>query len=128
MSKSDHGVLLIASSLRPIRAKTPGTETLTTREYQHELKDRTRTEDVECLWFTFKKKTHSTIGNCIPSKILYGEKLNMTRTGSEVIKLFSFSTQLSTKFQLLIKAKIPTNEDVYCFKSLICCIYHANKC
>ena len=37
----------------------------------------------------------------------------------EVIKLFSCSTQLSTKFQLLIKTKIPTNEEVSCFKSLI---------
>ena len=40
-------------------------------------------------------------------------------TGPEVIKLFSFSTQLSTKFQLLIKTKILTNEEVSCFKSLI---------
>ena len=30
--------------------------------------------------------------------------------GHEIIKLFSCSTQLSTKFQLLIKTKIPTNE------------------
>ena len=48
--------------------------------------------------------------------------------GPEVIKLFSCSTQLSTKFQLLIKAKIPTNEEVPCLKSLRYCIYHANKC
>ena len=40
----------------------------------------------------------------------------------------SCSTQLSIKFQLLVKTKIPTNEDVSCFKSLRCCIYHANKC
>ena len=32
------------------------------------------------------------------------------------------------KFQLLIKVKIPTNEECSCFKSLRCCIYHANKC
>ena len=43
-------------------------------------------------------------------------------------KLFSCSTQLSTKFQLLIKTKIPTNEEVSCFKFLRCCVYHANKC
>ena len=48
--------------------------------------------------------------------------------GPEVIKLFSCSTQLSTKFQLLIKTKISTNKEVSCFKSLRCCIYHANKC
>ena len=46
----------------------------------------------------------------------------------EVIKLFSCSTQLSTKFQLLIKTKILTNEEVSCLKSLRCCIYHANNC
>ena len=33
-------------------------------------------------------------------------------TWPEVIKLFSCSTQLSTKFQLLIKTKIPKSEEV----------------
>ena len=48
----------------------------------------------------------------------------------EVIKLFSCSTQLSKKFQLLINTKIPTNQEVSCFtgRSLRCCIYNANKC
>ena len=36
-------------------------------------------------------------------------------TGPKVIKLFSCSTQLSTKFQLLIKTKIPTNEAGFFF-------------
>ena len=45
----------------------------------------------------------------------------------EVIKLFSCSTQLSTKFQLLIQTKILTNKEVSCFKALRICIYHANK-
>ena len=49
-------------------------------------------------------------------------------TGSKVIKLFSCSTQLSTKFQLLLKTKITTNEEVSCFQSHICCIYHSYKC
>ena len=49
-------------------------------------------------------------------------------TGSEVTKLFLCSTQLSMKFQLLIKTKIPTNEEVSCFKSLRCCVYPADKC
>ena len=44
------------------------------------------------------------------------------------VYFFSCSIQLSTKFQLLIKTKIQTNEEVSCFKSLGCCIYHANKC
>ena len=50
------------------------------------------------------------------------------KTGLEVITLFSCSNQLSTKFQLLIKTKILTDEEVSCFKSLRCCIYHAYKC
>ena len=50
------------------------------------------------------------------------------RPGPEVINLFSCSTQLSTKFQLFIKTKIPTNEENSCVKSLRCCIYHADKC
>ena len=50
------------------------------------------------------------------------------KPGPEVIKLFPCLTQLSTKFKLLIKTELPTNEEVYCFKSLRCCIYHANKC
>ena len=33
-------------------------------------------------------------------------------SGSEVIKYFSISTQLSAKFQLLIKTKILTNEEI----------------
>ena len=45
----------------------------------------------------------------------------------EVIKLISCSTQLSTKFQLLMSTKILTNEDFSCSKSLRCCIDHANK-
>ena len=50
------------------------------------------------------------------------------RPGPKVIKLFSCSTQLSTKFQLLIKTKISTNKEVSCFKSLRSWIYHAHKC
>ena len=43
--------------------------------------------------------------------------------GPEFIKLVSCSTQMSTKFQLLIKNKLPTNKEVSWFKYLICCIY-----
>ena len=48
--------------------------------------------------------------------------------GPEVIKLFSCSAQLSTKFQLNIKTEIPTNGEVSCVESLRCDIYHAYKC
>ena len=47
--------------------------------------------------------------------------------GPEIINLLSCSTQLSTKFQPLIKTELLINEEVYCFKSLRCCIYHANN-
>ena len=39
--------------------------------------------------------------------------------GSEVIKLFSCSTQLSTKFILLINVKVPTIIDILTFISMI---------
>ena len=39
-------------------------------------------------------------------------KLVTNKAGPEVLKLFSCSTQLSTKVQLLIKTKIPTNKEV----------------
>ena len=35
--------------------------------------------------------------------------------GPEVIKLFSCSTQLSMKFKLLIKTKMPTYKEVSCY-------------
>ena len=53
---------------------------------------------------------------------------NTLASGPKVIKVFSCSTQQSTKFQLLIKIKIPTNKEVACFMSLRVCIYHADKC
>ena len=49
-------------------------------------------------------------------------------SGTEVIKLFSCSTQLSMKLQLLTKDKMLKNKDFSCFKTLKCCIYLANKC
>ena len=39
----------------------------------------------------------------------------------------SCSTELSMKFQLLIKGKMVKNKDFSCFKTPICCIYPANK-
>ena len=39
----------------------------------------------------------------------------VTFPGPDVIKLFPCSSQLSTKFHLLIKTKIPTNKAVSCF-------------
>ena len=39
-------------------------------------------------------------------------KERVKQSGPEIIKLFSCSTQLSTKFQLLMNTKIPTNKEV----------------
>ena len=69
-------------------------------------------------------QTFTTLETCC----VLAEDATFPSSGPKVIKLFSCSTQLSTKFQLLIKNKIPTNEEVSWFKSLRCCIYHANKC
>ena len=41
------------------------------------------------------------------------------RSGPEVIKLFSYSTQLSTKFILLINVKMPTIIGILIFISMI---------
>ena len=53
-------------------------------------------------------------------------QINFSRTfqerpGPVVLKLYSCPTQLSTKFQLLIKTKMPTNKGGSCYKSLSCC-------
>ena len=50
------------------------------------------------------------------------------QSGPEVIKLFSCSTQLSMKFQVLIKTKILKNKGIFCFQTLRYCIFHANGC
>ena len=74
--------------------------------------------------------------HCLHAQIYYKES-DITRfiqtrqcetPGPEVIKLFSCSSKLSTKFQLLIITKILTNKEVFCFQSLRYCIYHDNKC
>ena len=52
-------------------------------------------------------------------------QLVLKPAGHEIIKNFPCLTQLSTKFILLIKTKIPTK---FMEKFFACCIYHANKC
>ena len=46
---------------------------------------------------------------------------------SEIINFLN-TTQLSMKFQLLIKTKMLKNKDFCCFQTVQCCIYHANTC
>ena len=57
-----------------------------------------------------------------------GKTASFRGSGPDFIKLFSCSTQLSTKFQLLRKTKILTNKEVSRFKFFKCCIYHTNEC
>ena len=71
----------------------------------------------------FKKDANDAVGQQISN--FYAFKL--PTPGPEVIKLFLCSTQLSTKFQLLVKTEIQANKYFPCLKSLICCIYHAYK-
>ena len=42
--------------------------------------------------------------------------------------IFSCSSRLSMKFQLLIETKMLENKEIYCIQTLVCCIYHAYKC
>ena len=50
-------------------------------------------------------------------KINFREDYSILQKGPEVIKLFSCSTQLSTKFFLLINVKMPTIVDILTFRS-----------
>ena len=50
------------------------------------------------------------------------------KPGPEVIKLVSYSTQLSMKFQLLMNFKMIKYKDFSCFQTLRYCIFHTNKC
>ena len=49
---------------------------------------------------------------------LYNTQIIITKPGSEVIKLFSCSTRLSTKFILLINVKMPTVVGILTFISI----------
>ena len=60
--------------------------------------------------------------------LLFSLPLFLEESRPRGYKLFSCSTQLSTKFTLLIKTEIPTNKEVPGFESLRSYIYHANKC
>ena len=59
--------------------------------------------------------------------------LTLESTESSILKnqvrgynTFFMLTSTEHEIQLLIKTKMATNKEVSCFKSLKCCIYHAN--
>ena len=58
-------------------------------------------------------------GSSEPSLLAYSITTNISWIGSEIIKLFSCSTQLSTKFILLINVKMPTIVGILTFISMI---------
>ena len=61
----------------------------------------------ECLQMS-RNVRQRTVGHVLPAN---------AQSGLEVIKLFSCSTQLSMKFSLLIKMKMPTNVGIFIFIS-----------
>ena len=54
---------------------------------------------------------------CDYKVIFENGNFSLSRPGPEVIKLFSCSTQLSTKFFLLINVKMPTIVGILTFRS-----------
>ena len=50
------------------------------------------------------------------------------KPGYYVIKLVSYSTQLSMKFQLLMHSRMVKYKDFSCCQTLRYCIFHTNKC
>ena len=73
-----------------------------------------------CVFFKInflKKKFRNTCTINMSNSLDPDKAQHSVWPGPKVIKLFSCSTQLSTKFQLLKKTKILTNEEVSCLKS-----------
>ena len=62
---------------------------------------------------------HIILANFVMKKLVLPNSLNWHRSGLEVIKLFPCSTQLSTKFILLINVKMPTIVGILTFISMI---------
>ena len=58
--------------------------------------------------------------NVITGKIWY-------KPGPDVIKLFSYSSQLSMKFQLFMNSKMVKYKAFSCFQTLRYCIFHIIK-
>ena len=60
----------------------------------------------------------------------HGNTAQNVKPGPRLLNFFSCSTQMSMKFQQLIKTKILKNKDFSCFQTLKWCIYHGvlNNC
>ena len=69
----------------------------------------------------FMTETHkiAILSNKLPCLYFYISSKHIQRAWPEVIKLFSYSTQLSKKFILLINVKMPTIVGILTFISMI---------
>ena len=56
---------------------------------------------------------------CVHCLVFLGRNVENKRPGPEVIKLFSYSTQLSMKFILLVNVKMPTIVGILTFICMI---------
>ena len=61
------------------------------------------------------------------SNVLTFNHFNWVNNWPEVIELFACPTQLSMKFQLVMKTQMLKYKNFSCFQTLRCCIYHAYK-
>ena len=71
---------------------------------------------------------HHLLTHDLPLGTLYSDSITNYMSSPQGYKSFLCSTQLSMKFQVLLKTKILKNKDCSCFQALSCCIYHAINC
>ena len=114
---SDHESVFIASSLRPMRVKTPPRKVFQYRKAdydamkqelrssQAEFQESAKTKDVEHLWMTFKNKVHSLMESHIPSKILRGNRVQKPWVTRQVKTLMRKSKKQFRKQRKTKKAK-----------------------
>ena len=72
------------------------------------------------LIWGFAGRTYHIVGNLV-SRLIYEIKQRKLSPWSRSIQKNSCPTQLSMKFQLLKKTKMPKNKNFSCFKTLISC-------
>ena len=72
---------------------------------QAEFQESAKTEDVEHLWMTFKKKVHSLMESHIPSKILRGNRVQKPWVSRQVKTLMRKSKKLFRRQRKTKKAK-----------------------
>ena len=79
------------------------------------------------LFFIWSNTDIRYCTNSFKNKLAPRARVAIRPRGYKTFFLCSTQLSTSTKFQLLIKTKMPTNKEVSCFTTLRCCIYPANK-